>query len=61
VNCSRCQLDLSSLAAVSGNGMTVGYYNADGWVGFCDPGEKYICDACMFKDPRYIKIYGIHS
>lgn len=38
--------------------MTVGYYDAKGWPQFANPGEVFICDACMWEDPRYIAIYG---
>lgn len=56
--CSRCYKDLTDLIALSDEGMTIGYYRAKGWAEFCNPGEENICDDCMFKDPRYIAIYG---
>ena len=43
-------------------GYTAGYYiKASSWGKFMAKGERNICDECMFKDPRYIKIYGKHS
>lgn len=59
--CSRCYKDLTGLIALSDEGMTMGYYRAKGWVEFCNPGEVNICDECMFKDPRYIAIYGVRG
>jgi len=41
--------------------MTMGYYLATGWPDFSNPGEEYICDECMFKDARYIAIYGVRG
>ncbi len=39
-------------------GVTAGFY-VRGWEPkFFRDGEEYLCDDCMFKDPRYIKIYG---
>jgi hypothetical protein len=58
--CDRCKRDLSVLIALSTEDMTMGYYRAKGWADFCNPGEQYICDCCMFKDPRYIAVYGEH-
>lgn len=37
---------------------TAGYYLAVSWAEFTDAGEVYVCDACMWADPRYILIYG---
>lgn len=59
--CSRCAKDLTELVSASDTGMTMGYYRAEGWLEFSNPGEKYICDECMFEDPRYIAIYGVRG
>ncbi len=61
--CSRCKADLSELWKVSTKDMTVGYYEVrEGpWAKFANPGERYLCDACMWKDPRYIAVYGEYS
>lgn len=59
--CSRCKMDLFDLLMRnSTKGMTVGYYEVkEGqWARFANPGERYLCDACMWKDPRYIEVYG---
>jgi len=55
--CSRCHKDTGS--PLPDGGMTAGYYVAAGWPEFANPGEVYICDACMWADPRYQAVYGI--
>nr|WP_143838143.1 hypothetical protein [Nitrospira cf. moscoviensis SBR1015] len=39
--------------------MTAGYYVAEAWQKYANPGEVYICDSCMWADPRYIADYGV--
>lgn len=56
--CSRCHLPISGFVAPESVGFTAGYYVATAWPSFADPGDTYICDACMWSDPRYIRIYG---
>ncbi len=59
--CSRCNKDTGS--PLLDGGMTAGYYHVEGtngWGQFANPGEVFICDACMWADPRYIAVYGIH-
>ena len=29
-----------------------------GWDKFAHPGEKTVCDRCMWTDPRYVAVYG---
>lgn len=41
--------------------MTAGYYVAAAWSAFTNPGELYVCESCMWADPRYIAVYGRHS
>lgn len=43
--------------------ITCGFYKVDKgyWKQFANEDEKIVCDECMFKDPRYIKVYGHHS
>lgn len=38
----------------------MGYYVVDKkpWNRFADPGEKYVCDNCMWTDDRYVKVFG---
>lgn len=57
--CGRCHQAIKDFTPPTRNGMTAGYYY--GWTDFMNPGERYVCDDCMFKDPRYIKVYGEHT
>lgn len=56
-NCSRCHKPIQQFTPPTG-GMTAGYYVVAGWKEFCNEGEIYVCDNCMWEDPRYIKVYG---
>ena len=58
--CSRCKADLTTLMKASLPDMTVGYYvvKSGDWAKFANEGERYLCDACMWKDLRYIAVYG---
>ncbi len=53
--CDRCHNPFEGFETV---GMTAGYYRADAWPKFANPGEVMICDSCMWHDQRYIAIYG---
>ena len=57
IDCSRCGRIIESPSPEPGE-CTAGYYVASGWPQFANPGEVYICDACMWADPRYIAVYG---
>lgn len=43
-------------------GATGGFYRIKedgvGWGKYTNPGERVICDACMWQDERYIADYG---
>lgn len=58
--CSRCKKRIEGFCPPCG-GMTAGYYVAAGWRKYVNPGEVYVCDACMWSDPRYVADYGTHS
>ena len=57
--CSRCKQPIKNFSPPESGNFTAGYYVAQGWLEFSNPGEVYICDDCMWKDPRYISVYGI--
>lgn len=57
ITCSRCQQEIDS-PAPTGEGFTAGYYVVAAWQDFCNDGEVYVCDACMWADHRYIAVYG---
>jgi hypothetical protein len=59
VDCDRCLRNVSNSRLPDG-GMTAGYYvvtGQSGWAEFANPGEQYVCDACMWSDPRYAASY----
>lgn len=63
VVCDRCGKTVEGLhspATETSMGMTAGYYDTSGqpWSDFVDPGERIICDDCMWADARYIAVYG---
>ena len=57
--CDRCQKQIEK----SEGPVTAGYYDTSKgfWSQFANENEKIVCDTCMWKDERYIKVYGQHS
>lgn len=57
--CDRCKQVVPDAARECG-GTTCGYYDVERgqWKKYADPGEKYLCDACMHQDSRYQAVYG---
>lgn len=54
--CDRCKQPIKDFTPPTGEGFTVGYYH--NWTEFMDPGERIVCGACIWADPRYIAVYG---
>jgi hypothetical protein len=59
VECSRCHAKLD-VDYSPDDAFTCGFYAvAVGvWSQFANPGEVFLCDACMWSGPLYISIYG---
>jgi hypothetical protein len=57
VTCGRCHQVIVDSVLPDGKGMTAGYYVTP-WQGMGTAEEKYVCDNCMWQDPKYIAIYG---
>jgi uncharacterized protein (DUF736 family) len=57
-HCSRCAEAIPDFAPPVDGEMTAGYYIAAAWQKYANPGEVYVCDACMWSDPRYVADYG---
>ncbi len=57
--CDRCH-QIVPHAIKDCHGTTGGYYEVSHgqWHQFANYGEQYLCDACMWTDPRYIAVYG---
>ena len=61
VVCSRCRKGIEgSHSDDSSSGFTAGYYDcrSGSWAEFSGVDEDFLCDTCMFKDPKFIAIYG---
>lgn len=59
VTCDRCGREIEGWEETDPIGMTAGYYNVEtGWPQFANPGEKVVCDQCMWADPRYQAVYS---
>lgn len=58
--CDRCGKAIPHFSFDPTGGMTAGWYlTTGGWGKFANPGERAVCDECMWSDPRYIAVYGI--
>ena len=58
LTCDRCHANFEGFKTEH---FTAGYYEMDAWSDFRQsPEEQKVCDECMFKNPKYIEIYGIH-
>lgn len=57
ITCDRCKKKIDGFRD---HGMTAGFYDTstDLWGKFANPGEKNVCDDCMWSDPRYQAVYG---
>lgn len=67
VTCDRCKKTVEGIRTdrftggfyeISVNAMTL---EPSDWCKFANPGEKIVCDDCMWADPRYIAVYGTHA
>lgn len=60
VTCSRCGKDTGEPIPGPDTVFTAGFYvvREGYWAEFAKPGEEYLCDACMWVTPEYIKRYG---
>ena len=63
IHCNRCTKNLTLFVKLAKNDITLGYYGVSGgfWSQFADKHETYVCDECMWKDQRYINVYGRYS
>jgi hypothetical protein len=58
MKCDRCQ---NEVEVFSEDGFSIGYYETglgSNWKRFANAGEQLVCDKCMWKDERYIAVYG---
>lgn len=60
--CDRCGEEIKD--AFRGLHATAGFYDVTGdswWSRYSRPGERNVCDICMWKDEGYRRDYGIHA
>jgi hypothetical protein len=58
LRCDRCA---QLIDGIQGPGYTGGYYDVrlpSSWSQFAVADEHFVCDGCMWADPRYIAVYG---
>lgn len=61
ITCDRCGAKVDGFR---GQYATAGFYDTAGqswWARYARPGERIVCDACMWADPGYRADYGIHE
>lgn len=55
VTCDRCK---QPIEGIRGDEFTAGFYDMAKWEEHRRENEQYVCDSCMFADPRYVERYG---
>ena len=55
VICDRCKQTLEGIRC---DEFTAGFYDMAKWEEYRRENEQYVCDSCMFADPRYVERYG---
>jgi len=55
VTCDRCQ---QIVEGIRGEEFSAGFYDMIKWEEYRRDNERYVCESCMFADPRYIERYG---
>ena len=55
VICDRCKQAIEGIRAKE---FTAGFYDMTKWEEYRRDNEQYVCDSCMFADPKYVERYG---
>lgn len=60
IKCSACKKEVEG---VRGADFTGGFYDVSKgfWKNFARPGEKRLCDNCMWSRPEFQFVYGVQS
>ena len=53
-----CDRRKQTLEEIRGDEFTAGFYDMTKWEEYRRENEQYVCDSCMFADPRYVERYG---
>ena len=43
---------------IRGEEFIAGFYDMTKWEEYRRENEQYVCDSCMFADPKYVERYG---
>ena len=54
VICDRCK---QIVEGIRGEQFTAGFYDMTKWEEYRRDNEQYVCDSCMFADPKYVELY----
>ena len=55
VTCNRCK---QIVEGIRGEEFTAGFYEMTKWDEYKRENEQYVCNSCMFADPKYVERYG---
>jgi hypothetical protein len=55
VICDRCK---QIVEGIRGEEFIAGFYDMTKWEEYRRENEQYVCDSCMFADPKYVERYG---
>jgi hypothetical protein len=56
VTCDRCKQLVEGIRCE--NEFIGGFYDMAKWQEYRRDNEQYVCDSCMFADPKYVERYG---
>jgi hypothetical protein len=56
VTCDRCKQRVEGIRCE--NEFIGGFYDMAKWEEYRRDNEHYVCDSCMFADPKYVERYG---
>ena len=55
VTCDRCK---QIVEGIRGEEFIAGFYEMTKWNEYQRENEQYVCNSCMFADPKYVERYG---
>ena len=55
ITCDRCK---KVVEGIRGEKFTAGFYDMTKWEEYRRENERYVCEPCMFADPKYLERYG---
>ena len=55
VICDRCKRNVEGLR---GEDFIAGFYDMTKWEDYRREHEQYVCNSCMYADPKYVERWG---